>query len=201
MENKTTDKNIDDTRLDIVEAAENRFQTYGYNKTTMVEIASDIGMSAANLYRYYQNKQDIAAACAERCLNTKLELMRNVVHRSDINAAEKLHACVQEMLRYTWETAHETPKLNELVNVVVNERSEIVHQKMLQCAALIAEILQQGNDSGEFAVEDTAQTAETVLASIKMFHVPLFMGLFELHVLQQKAQDVVTLLIKGLARP
>ena len=200
MELKKTDKNTDEVKLGILEAAESRFRTYGYNKTTMVEIASDVDMSAANLYRYYANKQDIAAVCAERCINTKVELMRAVVRRSGLNACEKLHECVQEMLRYTWETAHETPKLNELVNVVVNERSEIVHRKMLQCAAIVGEILIQGNESGEFSVDDVTQTSETVLSSIKMFHVPLFMGLFELDILKQKATDVVDLLIKGLAR-
>lgn len=35
----------------ILKAAVNRFREYGYNKTTMAEIAKDIGMSTANIYR------------------------------------------------------------------------------------------------------------------------------------------------------
>jgi AcrR family transcriptional regulator len=37
----------------IVAAARARFQRYGYAKTSMQEIAADCGMSAANLYHYY----------------------------------------------------------------------------------------------------------------------------------------------------
>jgi hypothetical protein len=33
----------------ILQAAVNRFSEYGYNKTTMTEIADDAGMSAANM--------------------------------------------------------------------------------------------------------------------------------------------------------
>jgi len=35
----------------MLDVAEARFRTYGLNKATMAEIAQDIGMSAANLYR------------------------------------------------------------------------------------------------------------------------------------------------------
>ena len=48
----------------IIDAAIRRFSEYGYNKTTMAEIAEDAAMSAANLYRYFKNKQDIAAVCS-----------------------------------------------------------------------------------------------------------------------------------------
>ena len=44
----------------ILDAAEARLLHFGYNKTTMAEIAEDAGMSAANLYRYFKNKQEIA---------------------------------------------------------------------------------------------------------------------------------------------
>ena len=50
-----------DIRGLIVEAARVRFERYGFNKSTMAEIAGDCGMSAANLYRYFESKSEIAA--------------------------------------------------------------------------------------------------------------------------------------------
>ena len=47
----------------------------------MAEIAEDVDMSAANLYRYFEDKQDIAAACAGRCMGGRAELLREVVKR------------------------------------------------------------------------------------------------------------------------
>ncbi|MCW9023912.1 MAG: TetR/AcrR family transcriptional regulator [Gammaproteobacteria bacterium] len=197
---KNTDKHAEETRENILQAAEERFQTYGYNKTTMIEIASDVGMSAANLYRYYTNKQDIAAACAQQCIGSQIEMLRAAVQQTGLSAAEKLHQCTQEMLRYTHETTSQQPKLNELVNVIVSDRQDIVHNKIQQSCALLAEVLAQGNDSGEFAVDDVNKTAHTVYNALKLFHVPIFMSLYDLETLQQKARDVVDLLILGLAK-
>ena len=49
----------------ILEAAEKRFKHYGYAKTSMAEIAADLGMSPGNLYRYFPSKIDMALAIAD----------------------------------------------------------------------------------------------------------------------------------------
>ncbi len=198
MQTKPLETTPEDIRLGILDAAEARFRTYGLNKTTMAEIARDTGMSAANLYRYFKNKQDIAAACAQRCIGTQVDLLREVVRHSGLSAADKLEACALEMLRYTWETAHDQPKINELVNHVILEHSEIVHDKARESCSLLAEVLAQGNESGEFEVADIVKTSETVYAALKMFHVPIFMSLYAHDELVLQARDVVRLLVSGL---
>ena len=69
----------------ILDAAEARFRTYGFGKTTMAEIASDIDMSTANLYRYYENKLAIGAAMAGRCFCSREEVLNEVVARKGIS--------------------------------------------------------------------------------------------------------------------
>ncbi len=198
MHAKPAELTPESIREGILDAAEARFRVYGLNKTTMAEIAGDIGMSAANLYRYFRNKQDIAAACAQRCIATQVDLLRAVVRAPGLSAAEKLERCTLEMLRFTWETAHDQPRINELVNHVILEHGHIVHDKVRESCALLAEILAQGNESGEFAVDDVVKTAETVYAALKLFHVPIFMSLYSHEELQRQARDVVALLISGL---
>ncbi len=198
MQPKHAEITPEDIRVGILDAAEARFRVYGLNKTTMAEIAHDMGMSAANLYRYFRNKQDIAAACAQRCIDSQVDLLREVVRTSGLTAAEKLERCTLEMLRFTWETAHDQPRINELVNHVILEHSNIVHEKTRESCSLLAEVLAQGNESGEFEVADVMKTAETVYAALKMFHVPIFMSLYEFDELMLRARDVVSLLISGL---
>ncbi len=198
MQSKPLETSPEDIRLSILDAAETRFRTYGLTKTTMAEIARDTGMSAANLYRYFKNKQDIAAACAQRCIGAQVDLLREVVRTPGLSAANKLERCTLEMLNYTWETAHDQPRINELVNHVIMEHSHIVHDKTQESCSLLAEVLAQGNESGEFEVVDIVKTAETVYAALKMFHVPIFMSLYEHDELKLRAQDVVRLLVSGL---
>ena len=74
-------------REQILDAAQQRFEVFGLGKTTMAEIAEDTGMSAANLYRYFENKQDIAGACACRCMNEGLDLLRATLRDSPARCA------------------------------------------------------------------------------------------------------------------
>ena len=190
----------EEVRRRIVDAAEARFRFYGYRKTTMAEIAEDVDMSAANLYRYFEDKQDIAAACAGRCMGGRAELLREVVKRPGLAAAERLGYFVLTMLRYTHDLAHNQKKINELVEIVASERPETVREKNRAEQALIAEILAQGNANGEFEVADVIATAKSVHSAMVLFFVPIFMPLYELEELEKAARGVVALLVRGLAR-
>ncbi len=190
----------EEVRKRILDAAEARFRVYGYRKTTMAEIAEDAGMSAANLYRYFEDKQDIAAACAGRCMGGRAELLREVVKRGGLAAAERLECFVLTMLRYTHDLAHNQKKINELVEIVASERPETVREKNRAEQALIAEILAQGNANGEFDVADVIATAKAVHSAMVLFFVPIFMPLYELEELEKAARGVLTLLVGGLAR-
>jgi AcrR family transcriptional regulator len=47
-------------------AAQKRFGTYGFEKTTMQEIAQDLGISKASLYYYYPDKESLYKAVVEK---------------------------------------------------------------------------------------------------------------------------------------
>ncbi len=189
-----------EVRKQILDAAEARFRVYGYRKTTMAEIAEDVDMSAANLYRYFEDKQDLAAACAGRCMGGRAELLREVVKRPGLPAAERLECFVLTMLRYTHDLAHNQKKINELVEIVASERPDTVREKNRAEQALIAEILAQGNASREFDVLDVIVTAKSVHSALVLFFVPIFMPLYALGELENTARGVVALLVRGLAR-
>ena len=188
-----------DVRTEIIDAAEQRFQHYGYGKTTMAEIAKDAGMSAANLYRYFENKHDIACACADRCLGTRIELLRTVVRDPHPSASDQLRRLVLAGLHYAYEQSSNHPQLNELVESVSRESPELVHEKLATEQALIAELLAQGNRSGEFTVADIVTTAGAVTFTLLPFKLPMLLAMQPLDAFEQMANDVVKLLLRGLS--
>lgn len=190
----------EDVRRQILEAAFKRFGHYGYNKTTMAEIADDAGMSAANLYRYFENKQEIAAACANRCICQQIDLLRDAVREPKLSATEQLQNYVKTMLEDCHDTFSNKTKINEVVTFITNERTDLVHQKIEAQQALIAEILAHGIQTGEFEVQDVIATARAVHSALVVFGVPLFMSLYSLEEFRNKAHGVVTLLIDGLKK-
>lgn len=196
---RNTDLNEEARQL-ILDAAFERFGHYGYNKTTMAEIAQDVGMSAANLYRYFENKQEIAAACANMCMSERIELLRQAVRQPSLTAAQRLDNYVKTMLYHSHQAFSEEAKINEIVAFITHERADIVHQKIAAQRALIAEVLAYGNETGEFDVADVIATAQAVHATLVLFDVPLFMSLYPLQEFEEKAKGVVNLLIQGLKK-
>lgn len=193
-------KKSDLQRNEIIEIAERRFRDYGYNKTTMAEIADDLSMSAANLYRFFKSKQDIAAACAERCMGERVDCLSRLVELESMSAGEKLLELVLEDVRYTHERAENEPKVNELIAIVTRERKEIVLSKVESQCELIAEIIKQGNQSGEFDVAEVMKTARTIYSSLTLFEVPLFLPLFTQEQFEEMARNLVELLLVGLRK-
>lgn len=189
-----------DTASQILEAAEQRFRTYGYNKTTMAEIATDVGMSTANLYRYFRNKLDIAADCAKSCLNKRAELLKAVVDQQNLSADDKLELFFLTLARHTYTEANDNIKINELIEHIITERQDIVKQKNQHERAFLAEILAQGNTQGLFDVKDVIATAEVVHVSLALFQTPLFMSLYDIETFEELATRSARLIVNGLSR-
>lgn len=187
-------------RSHILDAAEKRFGIYGYNKTTMAEIAGDSKMSAANLYRFFKNKQDITAACALRTIARQQDILREVVQRDFLLAADKLREFVVTGLRYTHNLSANNKKINELIEYITLERKDIVHQKIQSQCVMISEILQQGNQTGEFDIKNIEITAQAVHNSIIKFNIPIFMALHPLEEFEVMANEVVDVLLNGLSK-
>jgi AcrR family transcriptional regulator len=182
----------------ILEAAVNRFSEYGYNKTTVAEIAKDAGMSAANIYRYYKNKEEIAAACAKDCMCERLDILKSVIRDTTLTAAEKLEKYVLGTLQASQEMFLENKKIDEVVMEITKNRSDLVHNKINNETALITEIIAYGNQTGEFDVDDIIDTAAAIHSMLVLFDVPVFMHLFTKEEFEKKAHAVIKLLASGL---
>ena len=187
-----------DIHTQILEAAEARFQQYGYNKTTMAEISRDCDMSAANLYRYFENKLDIAAAISQQCLDEKELLLASVVHDASLSASEKLEGFVLEVLHYTYNHFDVSPKLSELVEAMSAHRPDMVAKHIGSKLKLLSELVEQGQQSGEFQLESVSETADGILTAIMLFYYPLTLKMFPLEVLELKAANLCRLLLAGL---
>ena len=189
-----------DTAELIREAAEKRFSEYGYNKTTMAEIAEDAGMSAANLYRYYKSKEEIAAACSKCHMNEKVEALKVIVRDKNLSASEKLEKYVLATLYATQEAALDNKKIDEICAEMMKSNPEMIHDKIANSLALLMEILAHGNQSGEFDVEDVSDTASAINACLVVFDVPMFMSLFTKEQFEEKAHKVIKFILSGIKK-
>ncbi|MCP5198665.1 MAG: TetR/AcrR family transcriptional regulator [Gammaproteobacteria bacterium] len=189
-----------DTATVILDAAQARLLEFGYHKTTMAEIAADCGMSAANLYRYFANKEEIAAECATRCMNERLERLRPIVEDASTSAADKLLAYALMLVEDSHALAGSESRIGELVATITHHRPALVHEKLALHHAFLGEILEQGRAAGEFEYAELATTARDVHTVLTLFDVPLFVGLFDRAEFERRARGVIRLLLDGLRK-
>jgi AcrR family transcriptional regulator len=87
---------MDETRRRIIDKALEKFTTVGFAKTTMEEMASELGMSKKTLYKFFATKQILAEELIEHTLaiiNNRCEAILS----SPMSAVEKL-AHVMKMI-------------------------------------------------------------------------------------------------------
>jgi AcrR family transcriptional regulator len=195
------DSTVESISETILTAALRRFERYGYGKTTMAEIAADCDMSAANIYRYFENKLEIGAQLARRCLAQECSALTEVIGTPE-SAAVRLEAFLLGNLRYTYQRWSEQPRINELVEAIARERTDVVQEHLRVKQELVTKLVEDGNSSGEFSVADPKRVAEAILVATTVFEVPLFMHMHSYEKFESMAKNVADLILRGLnARP
>src|ERR671931_2772536 len=102
----------DDTRARIMDTAEALFRRLGYAKTAVADIAAELRMSPANVYRFFPSKIAIVEAICQRCL---LECEEKVwtVARSRSPASERLERLFLEIMAYHKENLFEEERIHD----------------------------------------------------------------------------------------
>ena len=166
----------------------------------MAEIAKDCGMSAANLYRHFENKLDIGANLACGCLANKTVGMREIVRNKKEPASKRLHDIILHNLNYTYSQWSESPRINEMVNAICADRVDIVHDFRTDENALLVELLEDGIKNGEFMIDDIEDTTQAITAATTIFTTPLLMPIYTLEEFTLKASSVVKLIFNGILK-
>jgi len=189
-----------ETRELIINSARNRFLQYGFNKTTMAEIAKDCGMSAANLYRFFKDKNDILVEMTERCFRDTENCLREILSRPNMSVAQRLKALVLEKLHINYDMIANEPKFNEIVMYITSERSDIICRHKDALISSIAEAVAEGKRNGELETPDIVKTANMISKATIMFGHPLLMNGYSLEELENSATEIIETLVRGLGR-
>ena len=178
--------------------AVDRFIRYGFGKATMVEIAKDCGMSAGNLYRYFDSKCEIGVGVAQIYISKAEQILRDVLKRPGLSPTQRLEAFVLEKLRYMHHHIIEQPNVQDLVDYILEDRWDLVERHRDVQNSLMSEILSDGNRTGEFNVSDVVHTANAIYALTTKFRLPHFIKNVTLEGLEQEAKAGVDLMIRGI---
>src|ERR1700742_1583446 len=147
-----------DTRERILEVAERLFRQLGYQKTTVGDIAKELRMSPANVYRFFDSKKAIHEGVA-RVLMGEVEVAAKAILVKPGPATPRLRELLTTIHRMNAERLVGDSKLHEMVETAMEESWEVCVAHMQVVVESIAGVVAQGVASGEFNAPDVPLTA------------------------------------------
>jgi AcrR family transcriptional regulator len=136
-------------REQVVEAATQHFGHYGYEKTTVSDLAKAIGFSKAYIYKFFDSKQAIGEViCANR-----LAMIMAIVESAIANAptaSEKLRRLFRALVEAGSDLFFHDRKLYDIAAVAGRDQwpSAMAHDERLRL--LVQRIVVEGRQAGEF---------------------------------------------------
>ena len=159
-----------DTRERILVVAERLFRQIGYQKTTVADIAKELRMSPANVYRFFDSKKAIHEGVARGLMGGVEEAAQQIARRPG-TATERLRELLTTVHRMNSERYVGDSKLHEMVEIAMEESWEVCVAHIQRITESIGAVIAQGVASGEFEAADVPLAALcTCTGMIRFFH-------------------------------
>src|SRR5271165_979967 len=136
-------------RTAIVETADRLFRTLGYQKTTVADIARALGMSPANVYRFYPSKLAINEAVAARLLGT-LDAAVWRVARGPGSPADRLRLLFRTLQELTISLFFDEKKMHDMVAAAMEQDWPVIDDYVRTVETAIRHIVMDGQAEGAF---------------------------------------------------
>jgi AcrR family transcriptional regulator len=169
--NELTDQVETDVRARILTTAERLFREIGYQKTTVADIARELRMSPANVYRFFDSKKSINAGVAKRLMGEVEDASRKIAS-GKVGATERLRRLLSTVHRMNSDRYVADAKLHDMVAVAMEEDWDVCRMHMETIIGTIGTVIADGVASGEFRVADVNVAANCTCAAMARFFHP-----------------------------
>jgi len=185
-------------REQIVEAAGEHFSHYGYEKTTVSDLAKSIGFSKAYIYKFFDSKQAIGEAICSKCLSGIVAKVEEAVAGA-ATPTEKLRRMFKTLVTTGVSLFFNDRKLYDVAAFAAGEQWPSTRAYYERIRQILSEIVREGRESGEF--ERKTPLDETVHAIDLVVHPfvnPLLLQ-HNLDVAEEAPAQLSSLVLRSLA--
>lgn len=187
-----------DVRTQIVSAATDYFSHYGYEKTTVSDLAKSIGFSKAYIYKFFDSKQAIGEVICANTLSVIMHAVDDAMKDAD-SATERFRLAFSTVVEAGCELFFQDRKLYDIAATAASEPWPSVFSYEEHIKNLVLKILKEGRESGEF--ERKTPLDETINAIYLVLH-PYINPLLLQHNLDQAmaaTNQLSNLILRSLA--
>ena len=159
----------------VLDAATTQVRRYGEAKTNMVDIGRALGVSHAALYRFYPSKSAVMDAIALQGMRDEEELAAAWLE-ADGPAAERLLGMARDLHRRKRERFVGDREIHDLHRRILVERPDMIADYAARITALVARLIAQAVERGEWRVSDVAAAAGVVRDALTVYVHPSFVA-------------------------
>ena len=138
-----------EVRDQIVAAATEHFSRYGYEKTTVSDLAKSIGFSKAYIYKFFDSKQEIGEAICSKTLIGIVATVEEAIAGAS-TPTEKFRRMFKVLVTTSVGLFFNDRKLYDIAAYAAGEQWPPVRAYCERIRQLVTEIIREGRESGEF---------------------------------------------------
>jgi len=159
----------DATRNAIVTTAERLFRSMGYQKTTVADIARELRMSPANVYRFFSSKAAINEAICTRLLGGLSEHIWSIARGPD-SPEDRIRLIFAALHQKMVQLFFDEKRMHDMVNAAMHEHWTIIDGYIHDIDTALRHVIMDGQASGVFARElDAHATSRLIHATTVHF--------------------------------
>lgn len=153
-------------REQIVEAAGEHFSHYGYEKTTVSDLAKAIGFSKAYIYKFFDSKQAIGEAISSRTLSAIIMAVEEAVADA-VTPTDKFRRMFNTLVSTSVSLFFNDRKLYDIAAYSAGEGWPSARSYCERIRQILTEVVREGRESGEFErktpLDETVQAIDLVM--------------------------------------
>jgi AcrR family transcriptional regulator len=187
-----------DVRDQIVAAATDHFRRYGYEKTTVSDLAKAIGFSKAYIYKFFESKQAIGEMICTNCLREIENDVREAIATVE-GPPEKLRRMFKTIVESSLRLFFQDRNLFEIAASAAGGRwpATIAYEECLH--GMLQDILQQGRLSGDFERKTPLdETARSIYLVMRPYLHPLMLQ-YNLENIEEARMQLSSLILRSLS--
>ena len=188
---------IEATRTRIMDAADRIIQDRGAISFTMTDLATAVGMSPSNLYRFFENKDALAEAMAGEWFAELLVIMEGLVS-ADMPVEEKLYEFFARRVVIKRARYEDDPELFEAYMELGDEHFEVIKGYVDLADHYMASILAEAMEKGYFKGMELDTVVSLVNTMVQPFCNPSLMMQMMHLATEERLRIVINTILNGM---
>ena len=153
------------TRDAILDATDRLLARYGYKKMTIDDLAQEVGIGKGSVYLHFSSKEEIALSHIDRIIERLKKNLASIAEKP-IPADERVKQMLVERVLFRFDSVqHYSQSLNDLLAYIRPSLLERRKQYFEEEAKIFARVLNDGQTSGVFRMENSLDTARSMLTA------------------------------------